>query len=42
MTLAMSPESQLAMTATNSFNVNVEDLLKKNFPNLRVVSAVQY
>ncbi|MBZ9727536.1 hypothetical protein LB554_26685 [Mesorhizobium sp. CO1-1-11] len=42
MTLAMSPESQLAMTATNSFNVNVEDLLKKNFPSLRVVSAVQY
>lgn len=42
MTLALSPESQLAMTATNSFNVNVEDLLKKNFPNLRVETAVQY
>lgn len=42
MTLPMSPESQLAMTATNSFNVNVSDLLKKNFPNLRIVNAVQY
>jgi hypothetical protein len=42
MTLALSPESQLAMTATNSFNVNVEDLLKKNFPNIRVETAVQY
>jgi hypothetical protein len=42
MTLALDPGSQLAMTATNSFNVNVEDLLKKNFPSLRVVSAVQY
>lgn len=42
MTLALSPGSELAMTATNSFNVNVADLLKKNFPNLRIVSAVQY
>jgi hypothetical protein len=42
MTLALSPESELAMTATNSFNVNVADLLKKNFPNLTIKSAVQY
>lgn len=42
MTLALSPGSELAMTATNSFNVGVTDLLKKNFPNLRVVSAIQY
>lgn len=42
MTLALSPTSLVAMTATNSFGVNVEELLKKNFPNLRVVSAVQY
>lgn len=41
-TLAMSPESEMALTATNSFNVNVSDLLKKNFPNLKVVTAVQY
>lgn len=41
-TLAMSPESLVAMTATNSFGVNVKALLKENFPNLRVISAVQY
>lgn len=42
MTLAMSPGSAVALTATNSFNVNVEDLMKKNFPNMRVETAVQY
>jgi hypothetical protein len=40
--LAMSPGSEVALTTTNSFNVNVTDLLKKNFPNLRVITAVQY
>jgi len=40
--LAMSPGSAVALTATNSFNVNVNDLLKKNFPNLRIETAVQY
>lgn len=42
MTLAMSPESLVAMTATNSFGVNVKALLKENFPNMVVKSAVQY
>ena len=42
MVLALSPQSLVALTATNSFGVNVNDLLKKNFPNLRVESAVQY
>lgn len=42
MTLAMSPDSAVALTATNSFGVNVEDLLKKNFPNMKVETAVQY
>lgn len=42
MTLAMSPDSAVGLTATNSFNVNVEDLLKKNFPNMKVETAVQY
>lgn len=42
MVLAMSPQSDGALTATNSFNVNVADLLKKNFPNMRVETAVQY
>ena len=38
----MSPGSAVALTATNSFNVNVYDLLKKNFPNIRFETAVQY
>lgn len=42
MTLAMSPASEVALTFTNSYNVNVEDLLKKNFKNLKVKSAPQY
>ena len=42
MVLALSPISEGALTATNSFNVNVSDLLKKNFPNLKVESAIQY
>ena len=40
--LAMSPTSSVALTTTNSFNVNVFDLLKKNFPNMRIETAVQY
>jgi len=40
--LAMSPPVSVALTATNSFNVNVYDLLKKNFPNIRFETAVQY
>lgn len=40
--LAMSPGTEVALTQTNTFNVNVTDLLKKNFPNMRVETAVQY
>lgn len=40
--LSMSPSSMVALTATNTFNVNVYDLLKKNFPNIRFEQAVQY
>lgn len=42
MTLAMSPVSQVSLTKTTQFNVNVMDLLKKNFPNLRVETAPEY
>lgn len=42
MVLALSPASAVALTATNTFNVNVADLLKKNFPNIRIITAVQY
>lgn len=41
-TLAMSPQSEVAMTFTNSFGVNVSDLLKKNYPNMTVKTAPQY
>lgn len=42
MTLALGTEAEVALTATNSFNVNVSDLLKKNFPNITIKSAVQF
>ncbi|WP_233874060.1 hypothetical protein [Paraburkholderia adhaesiva] len=42
MTLAMAPSSSVALTTTNLYNVNVTDLLKKNFPNLTIETAVQY
>jgi hypothetical protein len=41
-TLAMSPASSVALTTTNQYNVNVYDLLKKNFPNIRFETATQY
>jgi hypothetical protein len=40
--LAMAPAPSVALTATNSYNVNVSDLLRKNFPAMRVVTAMQY
>jgi len=42
MTLAMSPISEVALTKTTQFNVNVSDILKKNFPNLTVKTAPEY
>jgi hypothetical protein len=42
MVLAMSPEIEVNLTKTNQYNVNVTDQLKKNFPNLRIESAVEY
>lgn len=42
MTLAMSPNSEVYLTNTTDFNVNVQDILKKNFPNLKVVTAPEY
>lgn len=40
--LGLSPAREGALTATNSFNVNVAALLKSNFPNLEVKTAIQY
>jgi len=42
MTLAMSPVSEVALTFTTEFNVNVSDILKKNFPNMTVKTAPEY
>jgi hypothetical protein len=42
MTAALSPQSMLAMAFTNSFGVSVADLLKKGFPNMKIMSAPQY
>ena len=39
--LALSPQSKFALTATNSFDVNVSDLLKE-IPNLKIIDAIQY
>lgn len=42
MTLAMSPVSEVYLTNTTIYNVNVSDILKKNFPNLKIVTAPEY
>jgi hypothetical protein len=42
MTLAMSPQSQIAMTFANSFGVYVKGLLKEGYPNVRIKAAPQY
>jgi len=42
MVLALSPQSKSALTQTNSFAVNVKELIKENFPKMRVEDAVQF
>lgn len=42
MTLAMSPTLETNLAKTNQYGINVEDLLKKNYPNLTVMSAPEY
>lgn len=42
MVLVMSPTAEVNLTKTNQYNVNVTDQLKKNFPNLRIETAVEY
>ena len=42
MKLCLSPTIQMALTAANSFGVNLKLLLKDNFPNLEIEAAVQY
>lgn len=42
MTLALSPVNSVNLNKTNSFNVNVTDQIKKNFPNIRFMTAPEY
>lgn len=42
MTLVLSPEIEVHLTKTNTYNVNVSDQLAKNFPNMKVVSVPEY
>lgn len=42
MKLVLSPGMESAFTRTNSFNVNVSDQLKKNFPNLTTTTVPEY
>lgn len=42
MTLALAPAVKVALTQTNSYAVNVYALLKENFPNISIESAIQY
>ena len=42
LTLAMSPTSEVALTKVTQYNVNVSDMIKKNFPNLKVKTAPEY
>lgn len=41
-TLALSPGREALMTATNQYGINVGDLIKKNYPNMRIVTAPEY
>jgi hypothetical protein len=42
MTLAISPGVQPNLGKVTQYNVGVEDMIKKNFPNLRIVTAPEY
>lgn len=40
--LAMSPERAVLLQRTNTFGINVQDLLQKNFKNLTIRTAPEY
>ncbi len=42
MTMLLSPVMDGNLTKTNQYNVNVTDQLKKNFPNLKIVTVPEY
>lgn len=41
-TLVLSPGREALLTKTNQYGINVSDLIKKNYPNLRIVTAPEY
>lgn len=42
LTFVAHPGTIATINATNSFGLNVYDMVKKNYPNMRIVPAVQY
>ena len=40
--LVLAPQVSVALTAANTFNVNVADLLKKNFPKIEIVTDFRF
>jgi hypothetical protein len=40
--LAMTPQSQGALAVTNQFGISVVDLIKKNYPNMRIETSARY
>ena len=42
MTLVLSPAMDANLTKTNQFGLNVYDLIKKNFPNLKIETVPEY
>lgn len=42
MTLAMTPAAETALHKTNQYGLNVYDLVKHNFPSIRIETAVEY
>lgn len=42
MTMLLSPNASVQLTKTNTYNVNVTDQIKKNFPNLKIVTIPEY
>ena len=42
MCMALSPVNAVNLNKTNQYNVNVYDQIKKNFPNIRIETAVEY
>jgi len=42
MTLALSPAAESHFAKVTIYNVNVTDMIKKNFPNMRIVTCQEY